>query len=81
MSAATIASVASVALVFICLAAIASLLMAAIASLLMGAMASINNSDPRDRGMTDLGHRCVVWVSVALLLGVAMMLTLENVAP
>ena len=52
MSAATIASVASVALVFICLAAIASLL--------MGAMASINNSDPRDRGMTDLGHRCVV---------------------
>ena len=73
MSAATIASVASVALVFICLAAIASLL--------MGAMASINNSDPRDRGTTDLGHRCVVWVSVALLLGVAMMLTLENVAP
>lgn len=73
MSAATIASVASVALVFICLAAIASLL--------MGAMAGINNSDPRDRGMTDLGHRCVVWVSVALLLGVAMMLTLENVAP
>jgi len=73
VSAASIASMASVALVLICLAAIASPL--------LGAMASINSDDPADRGMTDLGHRCVVWVSVVLLFGVVMMLAAESVAP
>lgn len=67
------ASMAATALVFICLATIAALL--------LGAMASINNSRPEDQGMTDLGHRCVAWVSVFLLLGLAMMLTLESAAP
>ena len=44
-------------------------------------LASINNTDPADRGMTDLGHRCVVWVSVVLMFGVVMMLAVESVAP
>jgi hypothetical protein len=43
-------------------------------------LASINNNDPADRGMTDLGHRCVVWVSVVLMFGVIMMLAVESVA-
>lgn len=73
MSAATIASMAATGLVIICLMAIASIV--------LGAMASINNTDPADQGMTDLGHRCVVWVSVVLLFGVAMLLTVESVAP
>lgn len=73
MSTATISSMAAAGLVVICVMAIASLV--------LGAMASINNNDPADRGMTDLGHRCVVWVSVVLLFGVAMMLMLESVAP
>lgn len=41
----------------------------------------LNAEDPADRGMTDLGHRCVVWVSVVLLFGVVMMLAAEGVAP
>ncbi len=73
MSHANVSTLAAIGLVVVCLMAIASLV--------LGAMASINNTDPADRGMTDLGHRCVVWVSVMLMFGVVMMLAVESVAP